>query len=197
MSRKARGKDSGSGVSERRLLALSRAGNPILREAMPGVAREDIRSRKVQDLIANIRYTNQEKQYGVGLAAPQVGVRLSLSVIGVKPTPNRPELDVFDQVIINPQYEGIGSLVDEWEGCQSVGSGDDILYAKVPRFRRVKATWVDENGRDHEEVLEGFIAQVFQHEADHLEGVLFIDKIEDTRTIMMADEYRQRVVGRE
>jgi peptide deformylase len=178
-----------------KILSLTRAGNPILREVMPKLAPEEIVSDTVRNLIANIRYTNQEKQYGMGLAAPQVGERYALSVIGIKPTPNRPNLEKFDQVIINPTYEGIGRRQGMWEGCQSVGSGDDILYAKALRFKKIAAEWTDGTGQHHKEVLSGFVAHVFQHETDHLNGILFVDRVRDTKTYMMADEYRERVAG--
>lgn len=181
-------------VSERKILTLTRAGNPILREVMPEVPPENIASAEIQDLIADIRYTNQQKQYGVGLAAPQVGVRYALSVIGIKPTPNRPNLEPFEQVIINPKYEGIGRRTGMWEGCQSVGSGDDILYGKALRYKEINAEWFDEKGEHHKRLLDGFVAQVFQHETDHLNGILFVDKVRDSKTFIMADEYRERIV---
>lgn len=180
-------------MSRRKLLALTRAGNPILREVMPEVSRAEIESSEIRNLIADIRYTNQQKQYGMGLAAPQVGVRKALSVIGIKPTPNRPNLEVFEQVIINPMYRGIGRRIGMWEGCQSVGSGDDTVYAKALRFRKIAAEWLDERGDVHQEILEDFVAHVFQHETDHLNGILFVDRVRDTKTYMMADEYRERV----
>ena len=180
-------------MSKRKLLTLTRIGNPILREVMPQVALADISSSDIQDLIADIRYTNQQKSYGVGLAAPQVGARLALSVIGIKPTPNRPNLEPFEQVIINPSYEGVGRRTDMWEGCQSVGSGDDILYAQAQRYEKIEAEWFDEKGEHHQETLVGFVAHVFQHETDHLSGMLFVDRVRDTKTYMMADEYRERV----
>ncbi len=181
-------------MSERKLLELMRAGNPILREVMPRISPEDISSDEIQDLIADISYTNRQKQYGVGLAAPQVGVRAALSVIGIKPTLNRPNLEVFDQVIINPKYQGIGEPIALWEGCQSVGSGDDILYAQTQRYEKIKAEWFDEKGKYNKQVLGEFVAHVFQHEADHMDGILFVDKVPDARTFMMADEYRERIV---
>ena len=180
-------------MTDRKILTLTRAGKPILREEMPEIPREEILSNEIQDLIADIRYTNQQKQYGVGLAAPQVGVRKALSVIGIKPTPNRPNLEVFDQVIINPKYEGIGEPVALWEGCQSVGSGDDILYAQAQRYEKIDAEWFDEKGEHRQKMLDGFVAHVFQHETDHLSGILFVDRVRDTKTYMMADEYRERV----
>ena len=180
--------------SRRQLLQLTRAGNPILREVMPRLSREDILSEEVQSAIADMRHTCQAEQYGVGIAAPQVGARYALSVVGIKSTPNRPKLEPFDQVIINPSYEGIGEPNGKWEGCMSVGSGDDLLYGQAERFDEIEAEWLDEFGEHHKRVLGGFVAHVFQHEADHLNGILFVDRVRDTTTFMMADEYRKRIV---
>jgi peptide deformylase len=80
-----------------------------------------------------------------------------------------------------------------WEGCQSCGSGDDILYGKALRYSEIKATWLDEFGELHHARLDGFVAHVFQHETDHLNGVLFVDRVRDSRTFMMADEYMKRI----
>lgn len=176
------------------ILKLTRAGNPILREVMPRLSEEEILSDEVQRLIKNMYNTVRERKYGVGLAAPQVGARYALSVIGIKPTPNRPELDVFETVIINPEYTGIGRRTSSWEACVSIGTGDDIIYAKTPRYQQIDAKWTDENAVRRRKILDGFLAHVFQHETDHLNGVLFIDKVKDTTSIMMADEYRKRVV---
>ena len=184
-------------MGKAQILEIMRAGNPILREVMPRVAPNEIGSDEIQGLIANIRHTCRERQYGVGLAAPQAGERLALSVIGIKPTPNRPKLEPFDQVIINPSYEGIGEPNGKWEGCMSIGSGDDLLYGQAERFDEIEAEWLDEFGEYHKRILGGFVAHVFQHEADHVNGVLFVDKVRDTTTFMMADEYRKRIVKRE
>jgi peptide deformylase len=79
----------------------------------------------------------------------------------------------------------------------SCGTGDDILYAQVPRHTSVKIKWTDEFAKQREEVLEGFAAHVAQHETDHTNGILFLDKVEDTSSYMMADEYRKRVSGKD
>ena len=91
-----------------KVLKITRFGNPILREKARELSTNEIKSEKIQQLIANIRHTNEMNKYGVGLAAPQVGKSVALSVIGIKPTPSRPDLEKFDQVIINPTYVGIG-----------------------------------------------------------------------------------------
>ncbi|MCA9336132.1 peptide deformylase [Candidatus Saccharibacteria bacterium] len=164
-----------------------------MREKARELSIEEIKSDAVQQLIADIRYTNEQKKYGMGIAAPQVGESVALSVIGIKPTPTRPNLERFEQVIINPSYEGIGRRVSMWEGCQSCGSGRDILYGKALRYKTIRATWYDERAVFHDEELSGFVAHVFQHETDHLNGILFVDRVRDTSTYMMADEYRKRV----
>lgn len=178
----------------KKILKLTRFGNPILRQRAQNILADDIKGQEIQQLIADIRYTNETKKYGMGIAAPQVGVSLALSVIGIKPTPTRPNLERFEQVIVNPAYEGIGRRTGMWEGCQSCGSGRDILYGKALRYKKIQAQWYDEYAEFHNEELSGFVAHVFQHEADHLSGVLFVDRVRDTKTYMMADEYRKMVM---
>jgi len=177
-------------------LKLTRFGNPILRETARRLTPEEILSQETQGLITTMRSMLQEKEYGVGLAAPQVGMSVALSVIGIKPTPNRPNLKAFDAVLINPEViETYAKPIEKWEGCLSSGSGDNTLFAKVPRYESVKLRWLDEKAVSHEEVLDGFVAHVAQHETEHLSGVLFVDRVKDTRTFMLADEYRERIVA--
>ncbi len=178
----------------KQVLTIARFGNPVLRQAAKRIAKDEIASVGVQALINSMYALLRSDDYGVGLAAPQVGKSLALSVIGIKPTPTRPNLERFDTVIINPSYEGIGRRANMWEGCISCGTGNDTLYAKVPRFRKIRATWVDDKGEEHTRMLDGFVAHVFQHETDHLNGILFVDKVKDTSSYMMADEYRARIV---
>lgn len=179
------------------ILPITRFGNPILRENTKQLTRREIVSEKIQTLINNMRHTLVEREYGVGIAAPQVGESIALSVIGVKPTPNRPELTPFETVLINPRIvKTIGEKTSAWEGCVSCGSGDDVLFALTPRYEKVEITWTDEAGNDRKQLFEGFVAQVIQHEIDHLNGVLFVDHVVDPRSYMMADEYRKRVVKR-
>ena len=175
---------------------MRRFGDPVLRQQASLLGKDEILSDDIQRLIQDIRELNATKQYGVGLAAPQIGVGIALIVIGIKPTPTRPDVQPFERVIINPSYEGIGHRTGMWEGCQSGGRGSDTLYAKALRYRRIRAKWLDEDAMEHEEELDGFVAHVFQHETDHVNGVLFVDRVRDTRTYMMADEFRRRIVAK-
>jgi peptide deformylase len=177
-----------------KIFKATRFGNPILRQKTKQLTKNDILSTDVQQLIKNMYYTLQQKPYGVGLAAPQVGKNIALSVIGIKPTPTRPDVVPFDTVIINPKIlEMYGKRTQMWEGCVSCGTADDTLYAKVPRYKRIRLEWQDEHSVRHEEILDGFVAHVAQHEVDHLNGVLFVDLVKDSSTYMMADEYRKRI----
>lgn len=178
------------------ILNITRFGNSILREPARRLAKDEIFSDKVQTLVEDMYFTLREKQYGVGLAAPQVGARIALTVLGFKPTPTRPNLEPFETVLINPEIvETHGDLTPMWEGCVSSGTDENTLYAQVSRYEAITLRWLDENAKEHEERLEGFIAHVAQHEVDHLSGVLFVDRVEDTTTYMLADEYKRRTVG--
>jgi peptide deformylase len=177
------------------ILEATRFGNPILREVTQQLTPEEILSEDIQTLIKNMRHTLVERSFGVGIAAPQVGRSLALSVIGIKPTPTRPNLEPFNTVIINPEVvETYGEPQDMWEGCISCGTGDDILYGLVPRYESSRLKWLDEHAQTREEKIGGFVAHVCQHETDHLNGVLFVDHVKDTKSYMMGDEYRRRIV---
>src|SRR5882757_3387118 len=105
-------------------------GNPILRQKTRKLDQEEIKSKVIQDLISEIRYTLENKKYGIGLAAPQVGEAIALSVIYIRPTKMRPDLPKSmwaDLVLINPEIIYSGAKADYWEGCISLKS----VYAKV------------------------------------------------------------------
>ncbi|MBL8159264.1 peptide deformylase [Candidatus Saccharibacteria bacterium] len=177
-----------------KILPAARLGNPVLRKVARRLTPTEIRSHTIQTLIRDMRYTLVKERYGVGIAAPQVGRSVALSVIGIKPTPTRPDREPFDAVIINPEIiETYGRRKQSWEGCISCGTGDDTLYGLVPRYTKLKLRWLDEHAVPHEEVVDGFVAHVVQHETDHLNGVLFVDLVKDTTSYMMADEYRKRI----
>ena len=178
-----------------RILSITRLGNPLLRRVSRRLTRQEILSNEVQQFIENARYTLKKENYGVGIAAPQLGHNLALSVIGIKPTPTRPDLDLLDMVIINPEIiETFGRKVGMWEACMSCGYGDNNLYAKVPRYKKIRLKYLNEQAVEHSQIFEGFQAQVIQHEVDHLNGIIFLDRVRDTKSFMMTDEYRKRII---
>ncbi len=171
-------------------LKITEFGNPVLRKVAKLISDEEIKSPKFRQLIKEMSELVKSGEYGVGLAAPQVAVSKALSVITIRPTPSHPEREEFDMVIINPSYKGIGQKVDKWEGCMSFGAGQPV-FAQTKRYEQIHAAYQDELGIEHKEQFSGLKAHVFQHETDHLNGVLFVDLVEDSKTWMSASEYKK------
>lgn len=125
---------------------------------------------EIRELAANMLETMYSAP-GVGLAAPQVGRNIRLLVMDA----SAPDSDPEPRIFINPELEAAGELiVSEKEGCLSVPLG---FRADVPRHSMVHVRSLDIDGKPLDEILEGFAAIVLQHEADHLDGMLFIDRI--------------------
>lgn len=116
---------------------------------------------------------------GVGLAAPQIGE--DLSIISINITENQAKIrehahEVPMAVLFNPRYEGLGEpITEDWEACFSVNN----LMGKVPRYYRIRYFAHDENGATINTVAEGFLARVLQHEIDHVNGILIIDRLRE------------------
>lgn len=173
-----------------KILQRTEFGNPILREVATRLSEKQIKSHHVRQLIQDMLHTLSTLKLGVGLAAPQVGVGFALSVISIQPTPHRPKVEPFDLIIINPEInETIGRKKQLWEGCISGGAGKAGLFAKVPRYSEIKLTFLDETGTKRHEIFEGLPAQVIQHEIDHLNGILFVDRVTNTKTYTTHREY--------
>ena len=178
-----------------KVLTRTQFGNPILREVARELTLTEIKSEKVQNLIRDMRHTLIEKKLGIGLAAPQVGESIALAVIAIRPTKLRPKIEPFDLVLINPVItENKGRRKKMWEGCISAGSnGTADLFAQVQRYGQIAVEFLDENGTSQSKTLKGLQAQVVQHEVDHLNGILFVDRVKDTSTYMTYREYIKRV----
>lgn len=168
-------------------------GNPILRGKARQLNVDEIMSEKIQQLIANMQYTLQHKKYGVGLAAPQVGEGLALAIVEIQPLPHRPKVEPFAAVIINPEItETVGRRRASWEGC--ISAGKESLFARVPRYKKIKVKFYDKAGKQQAKTFDGLPAHVIQHEIDHLNGMLFVDRVRDTSSYMTLREYKKRVV---
>jgi peptide deformylase len=174
-------------------LEIIEFGNPLLRKTAKKVPISTIKAVKFQNLIKNIRHTLIDQELGVALASPQIGESLALAVIAVRPTAHRPRVKEFDLVIINPSYNGVGDKKEMWEGCISSGAGQAGLFAKVPRYKKIETTYFDEKAVKHTRQFSGLVAQIIQHETDHLNGILFVDKVLNTKTYMSMSEYRKRI----
>ena len=163
-------------------------GNPILRQVAEQVKLSDIESEEIQKLIQDLIQTCDEHPFGVGIAAPQIGVSKAVFVIRTKPTKSRPELKTRTRVVINPEIlEYVGEPIQLWDGCLS--EGKETMFAQTERYKKVRVKYLAEDAKLKEEVLDGFMAHVFQHETDHLSGLLFVDRITNSKSWMSHKEY--------
>ncbi len=159
------------------VLKIAQMGHPVLRQVAQEIPPELITGPAISQLLADMRETLVDYD-GAGLAAPQVHVPLRLVIC---------EFTDGEKVLINPQLEALtDDVICSYEGCLSV----EGLRAAVDRFASVKVTALGENGEPLEFIAEDWNAIVAQHECDHLDGVLFVDRC-DSRTLAFLDQYRR------
>ena len=170
-------------IKSRVKLEIVQAGNPVLRQRARPLSVAEIRSREIQKLMESMR-TCMHEAPGVGLAAPQLGLALQLAVIEDREEYHREVSEalllererkpVGFHAIINPVLEEIGEERAEFfEGCLSLSG----FSALVPRARRVRVTCLDERGENRVIEASGWYARILQHEVDHLNGALYIDRM--------------------
>jgi peptide deformylase len=169
------------------ILKVARMGHPVLRAKARLLERSEIRTAPVQRLIDDMMDTMAE-YHGVGLAAPQVHEALRLFVAmldsGEDDKNGEPQDEPF--AIINPEIIVVGQeIVEDWEGCLSIPD----IRGRVPRAREIKVRALDRTGARIELSAHDFPARVIQHEADHLDGVLFFDRMKSLDTLTFLDEY--------
>jgi peptide deformylase len=164
------------------ILKVARMGHPVLRERAKPLTQSDLRNPLVQKLIDDMTETMHE-YHGVGLAAPQVHEGLRLFVAMLDDDPDSKSETV---AVINPEIIPAGTEREEgWEGCLSIPD----IRGMVPRFTDINVKALDRNGRPIEFRLKGFPARVAQHETDHLDGVLFFDRMTSMGTLTYLEEY--------
>jgi peptide deformylase len=164
------------------ILKVARMGHPVLRERGRPLDKSDIKSAAIQKLIDDMIDTMHE-YHGVGLAAPQVheGLRVFVALLD-----EDPDAKSEAAVIINPEIAPNGSAIEEgWEGCLSIPD----IRGMVPRYTDIRLKALDRAGRAIELPLKNFPARVAQHETDHLDGVLFFDRMKSFNTLTFLDEY--------
>lgn len=166
------------------ILKVARMGHPVLRAKARGLDRADIKRPAVQSLIDDLIETMIE-YHGVGLAAPQVHESVRLFVATIDPADDErgePE----PMVIINPEITLVGSeIIEDWEGCLSVPD----IRGRVPRAGEIMLRAIDRHGDRMELHVHGYPARVIQHEADHLDGILFFDRMRSFDSLTFLDEY--------
>jgi len=161
-------------------------GNPALRQIAKSIPEDEIPSKQIQRLVDNLidtmRYAN-----GAGLAATQITVPLRIFVVEVKKNPRYPyKPDIPLTVIINPKITFLtDKRINVYEGCLSVPN----LRGKVERCPEIKVQGLDRNGKAISFISNGISAGTFQHELDHLDGLIYTDLIKDPSTLCTLKEF--------
>jgi len=163
------------------ILKVARLGHPVLRNPARRVEPFEITSTVFQQLIDDMFETMHEYQ-GIGLAAPQVHESVRLFVAGIDDA----EADMPPVVMVNPEISPVGDATeDDWEGCLSIPD----IRGRVSRTADIRVRSLDRDGREQSMTASGFAARVIQHETDHLDGVLFLDRMTSFESLTFLAEY--------
>lgn len=173
------------------VLPIVRMGDPVLRTPASALAPGDLAAPEFQRFVDDMVETMRDAD-GVGLAAPQVGEGRQLFVYEVAASDDDGGDAIPLRVVINPMVEPeSGELVYDWEGCLSIPD----LRGLVPRHPAVRVRGLDRQGRPLDYVASGFEARIVQHEFDHLNGVLFLDRMRDLKSLAFYDEWEAHLRG--
>lgn len=179
-------------------LVVIELGNPKLRqlaEVIPyAIASKTafVLHPKIQTLIDALLLT-VEQSHGVGIAAPQVGESVRLFIVASHPNPrypNAPEME--PTAIINPRIVDHSPETEKgWEGCLSVPG----IRGLVPRYTAIQVEYTGRDGKFYQQTFTDFVARIFQHELDHLNGIVFLDRVETTHDLISEREYQTQIMG--
>jgi peptide deformylase len=171
-------------------LTILQRGEPVLAQVADAVT--DIDSEKVKQLIDDLKITVAEAN-GVGIAAPQVGESLRLFLMCSAPSERYPDAPLLPiSVIINPEIHQTSAQQElGWEGCLSVKG----KRALIPRYTNIKVSYLDDTGTKHNKTLTGFLARIFQHELDHLDGITFIERLDNESDAIDEQQWRERYMN--
>jgi peptide deformylase len=163
---------------------IAQLGDDVLRK--PAIMVEDILSDDIQQLISAMMITVKDAG-GVGIAAPQVFHSKRIFIMCSKPNARYPNAPLMEPTaIINPEITSYSTEIKkDWEGCLSVPS----MRGLVPRYKSIEVSYYDQQGSKHQKQLTDFIARIFQHELDHLNGLTFIDQVDSPRDLISEFEW--------
>jgi peptide deformylase len=167
-------------------LSVIELGHPLLRESSSLIA--NIQDEGIQQLIDDLIATAIAAN-GVGIAAPQTAAPCRLFIVASRPNPRYPNAPSMEPTaMINPKIINYSTeVVKDWEGCLSVPG----VRGLVPRYKSVSVEYTDRNGDLKHQELTDFVARIFQHEYDHLNGILFIDRVETSLDLISEEEYHK------
>lgn len=168
------------------LLQVAQLGHPSLRQKAKPV--KNIQDPKIQILIDNLIATAMDVN-GVGIAAPQVYESVRIFIVASHPNPRYPHAPHMEPTaIINPKIVSRSTKkAKDWEGCLSIPG----IRGLIPRHTEVTVAYTDRLGKKHKQVFVDFIARIIQHENDHLDGILFLDRVESNKELISDKEYQK------
>ena len=171
------------------VLEIAQLGHPVLRQVAEPVTCID---ETVQQLIDDLFETSNAAK-GAGIAAPQVFVSSRIFILSIKPSVRYPDApEVQATAVINPEILWASESIEkDWEGCLSVPG----IRGRVPRPDAIRVRYQTRDGEIVEEEFSGFAARVFLHENDHLEGLTWLDHVEDNRDIMSEQEFMKLILA--
>jgi peptide deformylase len=165
------------------ILKVARMGHPVLRKTARALDPTEIRTAPFQKLIDDMMETMAEYE-GIGLAAPQVHEEVRLFVAGIEGTGENTKVVPFINPVVMPVSD---EIVEDWEGCLSIPD----VRGRVPRAREVLIRSLDRRGKPFELQLKAMPARVVQHETDHLDGVLFFDRMRSFESLTFLEEFQR------
>lgn len=166
-----------------RLLQVALLGNPVLRQKAKEV--QNTRDPHVQSLIDDLLETVMDVN-GVGIAAPQVYESVRIIIIASHPNPRYPNAPEMEPTpMINPTILSHSKEKKDWEGCLSIPG----IRGLIPRSTSITIKYMDRYGKKVKRNFSDFIARIIQHEIDHLDGIMFLDRVENNREIISDKEY--------
>ncbi len=171
-------------------LEVIQLGHPTLRT--PACFVENVTEARIQKLIDNLIVTVKQAS-GVGIAAPQVACSDRVFIVASHPNPRYPHApEMAPTAMINPQILAHSSEVTKgWEGCLSIPG----IRGLVPRYQAIEVAYTDRHGKLQKQQFTDFVARIFQHEHDHLDGIVFLDRLESTLDIVTEQEYQKQIVS--
>lgn len=172
------------------ILEIIQLGDPLLRAKARVV--ENIQTQRIQKLIDDL-ITTVKQANGVGIAAPQVAASDRLFIVASRPNPRYPNAPEMEPTpMINPKILASSTeMLKGWEGCLSIPG----IRGLVPRSQAIEVEYTDRNGKLQKQELTDFVARIFQHEYDHLDGIVFLDRLESMQDIVTEQEYQKRIVS--
>ncbi|MBI3342533.1 peptide deformylase [Candidatus Gottesmanbacteria bacterium] len=174
-----------------KLLQVALLGHPVLRQKAKEV--QNARDPRVQSLIDDLLETVMDVN-GVGMAAPQMYESLRLIIVASHPNPRYPNAPEMEPTpMINPTILSHSKeKKKDWEGCLSIPG----IRGLIPRFTSIAIQYMDRSGKKVKGNFSDFIARIIQHEVDHLDGIMFLDRVENNREIISDKEYLKLIASK-